>query len=706
MDLILREGRNCWRKARTRRAAFLVDGEAYYAAFVQAASKAEHALFIAGWDIDSRIPLLRDKGESGPRLGDFLEGLISSRPELHVYILVWDFMRLYAMNQGHLPIFELHWRTHPRIHFHMDADHPTGSAHHQKIVVVDDKVAFAGGMDLTNGRWDTSAHLPDDPRRVDPSGVAYPACHDVQMLVDGDAARCLGDLVRSRWLRVDGSFLPHPLPDENDIWPQCAIPVLRDVDVAVARTLPGFKDHPEVREVEALYLDAIRAARETIYIENQYLTSSVVEEALMQRLRERHGPEVVAILSRASPGWLERGSVGALRAGLLKRLFAADRHHRLGIFYPVVPGAAEDFVAVHAKVLVVDDVLVRVGSSNMNNRSLMLDTECDLAIEAGDNPELQCGILHFRNTLLAEHLGTTPEAILEAAAEKKLLKAVEALRGEGRTLRPMPDEVTEIVKEALEESLLPKEVERPLHVEELIDQFIRYDDHPAGRRLFFQLAGLMLFLILLALAWRFLYFEEGVDMETISRWAWEIRANSWAPLIVTGAFVVGSLLMFPVTLLIGGVAVIFDPILGYFCALAGVLAGGSANYFVGRLLRHNFIRRLARGKLNRLSKALARRGVVSVALAHLLPVAPFSIINMVAGASHIRFRDFILGSILGKTPFLIAVTFFTDRVKTLLITPTATNLFILGTATVLLLIGTIWCIKRFSPKPGSKAKRP
>ena len=319
---------------------------------------------------------------------------MATRPKLHVNILVWDFVRLFAMDQIPLPVFELRWRAHPRVHFHMDAVHPTSSAHHQKIVVVDDKVAFVGGMDLTTGRWDTPAHLPEDPRRVDPSGAAYPACHDVQMLVDGDAARCLGNLVRET-LAPGGEHGPAPTsgnrPNNRPGYhgPKGIVPDLRDVEVAVARTEPGFRDHPPVREVEALWLDAIGAAERSIYIENQYLTSSAVEQALAARLRERRGPEVVAVLSRSSPGWLEKAEVGALRAGLLKRLFDADRHSRLGIFYPVIPGADEAFLTVRAKVLVVDDVLVRVGSSNLNNRSLALDTECDLAVEAGDNHEIR-----------------------------------------------------------------------------------------------------------------------------------------------------------------------------------------------------------------------------------------------------------------------------------------------------------------------------
>ncbi len=696
---ILLQGRNCMCKAHARRAAFLVDGEAYFSAFVQAARQAEHSILIAGWDIDSRISLLRHGDRKDPRLGKFLDSLVASQPKLHVNILVWDFVRLFAMEQMPLPVFALRWRSHPRIHFHMDAVHPTSSAHHQKVVVVDDKVAFVGGMDLTNRRWDTPAHLPDDPRRVDPSGAVYSACHDVQMVVDGEAARCLGNLMRTRWLRVANTVLPRPSravagadpgasKTGQDPWPKDIVPDLEDVEVAVARTEPGFREHPPVREVETLWLDAIKAATHSIYIENQYLTSSAVEQALTARLKERQGPEIVAVLSRSSPGWLEKAEVGALRAGLLKRLFDADRYSRLRIFYPVIPGAAETFLTVRAKVLVVDDVLVRVGSSNLNNRSLMLDTECDLAVEAGDDDKIKRGIAHFRNTLLAEHLGSSPEAVAQAMAEKKsLIDAVNSLRGGERTLRVLPDEITEIVETALDEAVKALDIERPLHMERLIDEFIRYDDHPATRALFFKLVGLVLLIIIMATAWGILFVSEGVDAERISDLLWAFREHPAAPLIVAAGFMAGILAMFPVTLLIGATALLFDPLHGFLYSTLGVLAGATLAYFIGRLLRRDFVRRIARSRLNRLSKRLATQGTAAVILFRLLPLAPFSLVSLVAGASHIRLRDYLLGTLVGMLPYLLGISFFTDLARNVLLTPNLGNTLFLAAVTVVLLAG-------------------
>src|SRR5205823_4901455 len=100
------------------------------------------------------------------------------------------------------PSLKLGWNTPSRVHFRLDNMLPVGASHHQKIIVVDDALAFSGGLDLTIRRWDTSRHAVNDPNRCDPAGQSYRPFHDVQMMVDGDAARVLAELARERWGRV------------------------------------------------------------------------------------------------------------------------------------------------------------------------------------------------------------------------------------------------------------------------------------------------------------------------------------------------------------------------------------------------------------------------------------------------------------------------------------------------------------------------
>src|SRR6185295_2546157 len=129
-----------------------------------------------------------------------------------------------------------------------------------------------------------------------------------------------------------------PAPTGADPWP-ASMPVdVADVDLAIARTRPASAEEPEVREVEQLYLDAIAAARRFLYFENQFFTSSVVGQALCDRLQERDGPEVVIVLSRGGTSWLEEATMNVLRARLLRKLLAADRHGRLRVCYPDVEG--------------------------------------------------------------------------------------------------------------------------------------------------------------------------------------------------------------------------------------------------------------------------------------------------------------------------------------------------------------------------------
>ena len=199
-------GRNCWRVERATKVAFLVDGEEYFGAVRAALAKARRSFFILGWDIDSRMRLVPEGANDGfpEPLGDFLNALVAARRGLRGYVLSWDFAMLYAMEREWLPIFKLDWSTHRRLSFHLDDQHPVGASHHQKIVVVDDAVAFVSGYDLTKVRWDSCGHKQNDPRRVSHDGKPYEPFHDVGIAVGGDCARALGELARERWRRATG----------------------------------------------------------------------------------------------------------------------------------------------------------------------------------------------------------------------------------------------------------------------------------------------------------------------------------------------------------------------------------------------------------------------------------------------------------------------------------------------------------------------
>jgi phosphatidylserine/phosphatidylglycerophosphate/cardiolipin synthase-like enzyme/uncharacterized membrane protein YdjX (TVP38/TMEM64 family) len=695
-DPILKKGRNCWRIEPCRRAAFLIDGEAYYSAFAAAVERARRQVLILGWDIDSRVRLFRDDRQHRlpGDLGSFLKEAVSRRRSLHVHILDWDFAMLYALEREMLPIFKFGWGTHRRLHFELDGRHPVGASHHQKIVVVDNKVAFTGGMDLASGRWDTPEHDPANPGRRD-NGKPYLPHHDVQLMVDGPAAAALGELARQRWQRATGKKLRPPRSDPSDPWPPDIVPDMQEVSVGIARTEPPHNGRPGVCEIKNFHRDAIAAARSVIYIENQYLTSAAAGDALAERLGEENGPEVIAVVPRECSGWLEESSMGVIRARLLRRLQAADLHGRLRICYPVFKGTE---IYIHSKVLVVDDTLLRIGSSNLNNRSMGLDSECDLSIEAGGNAEHRQEIARLRNRLLAEHLGLSSGQVAEMIAEKGSVRgAIDALQGSERHLEPLVVEEEDLLEELIPGATL-LDPERPVKFEELIKDMVPKEEPESpgkdGKPRMYLLPGAIILALALTAAWRLTPLSEWLDFQTLTEWGQTIGGSVYAPLLVIAAFTIGGLVMFPVTVLILVTALVFGPVIAFIYSLVGSACSGALTFGLGRLLGRETVRKLSKGRLNRLSRLLSRRGLLAVTAVRIIPIAPFTVVNLVAGATHIRFRDFFLGTLLGMTPGILAITLFGKGLESAIREPQAKN-FIILLVILLSIWGVIWLLRRW-----------
>lgn len=139
----------------------------------------------------------------------------------------------------------------------------------------------------------------------------------------------------------------------------------------------------------------------------------------------------------SADGWLEQQAMDSARERLVEFLHRTRYgKERLRIYHPVTK--AGEPIYVHAKILIIDDRAIRVGSSNFNNRSMGLDSECDVVVDAGraGNAATTARIMAIRDELLAEHLGSTPIKVRKAIDDKGLIDAVEQLRGRGRTLVP------------------------------------------------------------------------------------------------------------------------------------------------------------------------------------------------------------------------------------------------------------------------------
>jgi phosphatidylserine/phosphatidylglycerophosphate/cardiolipin synthase-like enzyme len=420
-----------WRVERASKAAVVVDADNYFRLAREAMLGAQHQILLVGWDFDARIRLAWENDPPGvpATVGEFINWLVKRRPNLNVYILRWDKGALKTLFRGKTLWTLTKWRfVRKRIHLKLDSHHPIGASQHQKIVVIDDCLAFCGGIDMTDARWDTRAHRDDDPHRTTPRGRPHKPWHDATTALEGPVASALGELCRARWAIAGGAPIARP-PTVADCWPASLTADFQDVDVAISRSQPAHDRQEEVREIEELYLALIARAKRHIYAESQYFASRRVAEAIARRLDEADGPEIVIVNPVEAQGWLEPIAMDTARARLIEALKARDRHGRLRMYHPLTAGGTP--IYVHAKVLVIDDDLIRVGSSNFNNRSLRLDTECDVTIEHdGDR------IAAIRDDLIAEHLAVEPKEVTAAIAAHGLIGAIERLRGNGKTLVP------------------------------------------------------------------------------------------------------------------------------------------------------------------------------------------------------------------------------------------------------------------------------
>ncbi len=438
-DQMLELGRNCWRMSTATKATVIVDADNYFRAARSAMLQAKRQILLIGWDFDARIPLTHDPDdhpEAPAKVGEFLSWLVKQKPELDIFILRWDVGALGMFVHGRTLARLFRWTVDRKIHPKLDHFHPPGGSHHQKIVVVDDCLAFCGGIDMTRDRWDTRGHRDDEPERVRPNGTPHGPWHDATTALQGPVARDLGHLCRERWRHAGGKPIAAPEPAE-ECWPEGLEVGFTDATVAISRTHPTMTGEQPVREIEQLYLDLIARAKKWIYAESQYFASRRIAEAIVRRLQEPDGPEIVVLNPVSAAGWLEPIAMDTARARLIETIRRCDTHGRFRLYHPYTAGGQP--IYVHAKVTVIDDCVLRVGSSNFNNRSMRLDTECDVTIDAGlpGNADEEATIAGIRNGLLGEHLDVSPDLIAERLEETgSLIATIESLRDtRDKTLR-------------------------------------------------------------------------------------------------------------------------------------------------------------------------------------------------------------------------------------------------------------------------------
>lgn len=688
-DALLQPGSNCWCIESASRMSVIIDTADYFAAFAEACEAAQQQILLLGWDFDRLERLHRDnqKRELPDKLGVFLAALVKRRKNLNIYLLSWDFNMIYAAERELFPAFRLRLQAPRRFHFRLDGKHPSGASHHQKVVVIDDRIAFVGGIDLSRWRWDTSEHKPDDPRRIDPNGKPYPPFHDMMMLVEGKIAARLGELARERWQRAHGWRITPPVTTmASSPWPLSVTPALHNLPVAIARTRPAYQGDAAINEVQQLYLGAIASARNFIYLENQYFTARCLGEAIGKRLQEKDGPEVIMVLPEKTGGWLEQMTMDVLRGRVVKNLQKTDKYGRLRIYYPYQPGLGDSCISVHAKLLIVDDHLLRIGSSNTSNRSMGLDSECDLAIEARqENDNTYCFIRRLRQRLLSEHLDCPPSQVAESEQQHSgLIASIEALQSDERSLRPLDVSIPEDVDELVPESGLV-DPEEPLQPEYLVNRYVLRRRRMPGQKRLIMFISVIIGLLLLAAAWRWTPLQAWIAPERLSNALASIASPEMRTLVAVSGIVLASMLMVPLTLLAVVAGIVFGGWQAFFYVLAGAMLSALSGFGLGQMLGHSVLRRLDSSKISDISKRIAQRGTVAVVILRLLPVAPFAIFNLMAGASHVRLRQFLVGSLLGLMPGVGAITLFSSNLWAAITNPSWLNLGVVVLLGIILL---------------------
>ncbi len=466
-----------WRYARVERASVIVDAEDYFALMQKAMLDARHRIMLVGWDFDTRIHLAVGRRwfsrvfrrRHPRRLGSFLMWLARHRKGLEIDILKWGLGVFEFLTRGYMLVDVLRMAMYKGITFNFDGHHPVGCSHHQKIAVLDDRLAVCGGIDMTQERWDTREHLETNRRRHRPHGRRYGPWHDATMMMEGEAARHLGALSRERWSRAGGDLLHEvPVPDRS-LWPE-GLPIqFENVELGIARTRAKYEELSQVCEIEELLLKQIASAKHFIYSENQYFTSAKIADAIGKRLEEDDPPEIVMVQPEKADGWLEQQAMDHARNCLLHSLVDLDHKQRFGFF---VPYTGETPIYVHAKLTVFDDKILRIGSANWNNRSMGLDSECDVFIDCArpGNAHACDAIAAIRHSLLAEHCGmdeaAVPAALEDAGGSMLQFIARHGTRNSRQLRKFVPPELGEI-----EETLAGSQLLDPERPDDMFEPF-------------------------------------------------------------------------------------------------------------------------------------------------------------------------------------------------------------------------------------------
>ena len=211
--------------------------------------------------------------------------------------------------------------------------------------------------------------------------------------------------------------------------------------------------------------------------------------------------------------------------------------------------------------------------------------------------------------------------------------------------------------------------------------------------------AILVVLFAAAAAWKWTPLADQIDIRKITSWVFSIRDNPARPLIILGAYLGGSLLLVPITVLILATALVFGPLLGCAYSFAGCFLGAAATYAVGYFLGRDLIQQIIGSKWKRVEQKIGQAGIIAVATIRLLPVAPFTIVNVISGAFQVPLRDYVIGTLLGMAPGIIVINLFAHQFESAVRNPGVGSYTLLIALAAVSVLGTLWLRRKLGNEP-------
>ncbi len=729
-EALFKPDTNCSAVAKANFAAPVVDCANYYKALHESICNARQSIYIVGWDIDSRIRLLRGDDEKNSEWPSTIIDLISKKaednPDLDVRLLRWDSSFAF-MGMREVWAKEV-WDegTPENVRTMLDCSIPMGGSQHQKIVIIDSEIAFTGGMDVAVHRWDTREHKIDEPERNDGDGE-YGPFHDVQMLLSGKVVKHLGELVQWRWNRLlvddESPIKPLQYRDEDDLprsWPVSVKPVFQDIECAIAQTVPRMDDTKPKKQVREMLLELIEQARRFIYIENQFANNLDIAKALNKQLKAFPELRVLILSSYKPEGAVETEAYWAGRIDFKKTLEDGIDKRQVFMAYSSftdiggqeeqkegqLDGQKEGQKRVHAKVMVVDDEYFVVGSSNLSKRSMTLDTECDVTFHATNRNQRE-GVAWFRNDLISEHSGWSVDEV------ESFIEGDETFV----RLRECKDEYSYCLKEANDAAFTDKKLQSVITpIGDPVEPIIPSLPLPNGEKLhvpnpskksLILVAFLIVIFALSGLGYFLSHYVDWMNQEYLVEQLRSFRDSPWAIILVCAIYMLAGLLFFPVSVLSLAVAMVFGAMWGVVFGMAGAMASTLLLFTIGQFVGKRGLKSLIGPRMNKIDQQFAKNGILGVAIIRNIPVAPFSLVNMVAGVSSIKLHQFMLGTFIGMLPLMIVKASVGGSIADILREPNAKHIafLVVGVFAWLLVAFASQKLINYLQDKGNKSKR-